>query len=384
MSVQTITRKLFLGLGLTILLALPFLSVPVNAAEFYVPEDGNETVTISEPAENAYVAGTTINVDAPIRKDLIVAGQDININESVFRSVFAAGQTINFNLSENGVVQGSVRAAGNEIVISGNYIEDVIVAGQNVRFENARIRGEVYVSAQSVEVVDSQILGNFTMSAGEFDEGAIDEQVQGDLTINDPQTNVDAEAGVAIGAVGAGLAAVAAFVSLMILIANTVSFIVGLLIIYFVLKKYNKTELKGIKFDGKFGQDFAIGFVLTVVVPIVTILLMFLVVPLFLLPLILTITALLGSILALAQPFLPIYLANFARNVFGWNLGVGALTAIAYLLVLTLNILTFFFWFPGIILFIISLSSFGYVLRHVTRSLKNSLKSEQTAEVEEK
>jgi hypothetical protein len=78
---------------------------------------------------------------------------------------------------------------------------------------------------------------------------------------------------------------------------------------------------------------------------------------------------------------LPIYLANFARNAFGWNLGVGVLTAIAYFVILIVNILTAIFWFLfpiSVILFVISLSAFGYVLRQITLSLKNSLRAETT------
>lgn len=351
-----------------------FVSVSTSAAEFYVPEGGGG-VTVSEPAENAYVFGDTIDINAPVRKDLIAAGESININESVFRSVFAAGQTIKFNLGDSGVVQGSVRAAGNEIVLSGNFVEDVLVAGETVRFENARIRGEVYVAANTVEMSNSQVLGNFTISARDFDETAIDEQVQGTLSINDPNTNRGVEAGVAVGVVVTALAGLFALVALMTLIAKEVSLFVGLLIILFVLRKYNKTELGSIRFDGRFGVDFAIGLVLGLVAPIVVALSLFLILPLFVLPLLISVGTLLGAVFVLTQSFLPIYLANLARNTFSWKVGVGLLTAVFYLLILLLNVAAYFAPITVIIILILGLAPFGYVLRQIMNSFAGSLKS---------
>lgn len=136
-------------------LAIAFLGfiflVPLStkAAVFRASESGIENIAKDQSLRNAYVAGSTVNVDGDIQKDLYVAGSTINLNGQVEDDLAAVGNSINVR----GGIGGSARIAGSSINIDGDVQEDLLAAGSEVTIsDNSRIFGDLIFAANKGEI----------------------------------------------------------------------------------------------------------------------------------------------------------------------------------------------------------------------------------------
>jgi hypothetical protein len=105
-------------------------------------------VNINAPVNSVMVAGGTININAPVKGDVIAGGGQINLNSAIGGKVVAGGGTLNLG----GAVGTNLVAAGGQIsILSGtNVSKDAYLVGGSV-VNSGRINGTLSVSAQNFQ-----------------------------------------------------------------------------------------------------------------------------------------------------------------------------------------------------------------------------------------
>ena len=179
------------GSLLAVILLLPGLALGATL-------EGQRTVVLSEaPADNTYLAGSRIEVRAPVPADLSAAGANIVIAAPVAGDVLVAGGTLDVERP----VTGDVRAAGGRIVIAAPVAGDVaalggvvIVSGRahDVQVMGGTVRltggadGNVTIYGSDVHIA-GEYLGNVSVSASDRITVAEGAHITGTLRYNAPQ-----------------------------------------------------------------------------------------------------------------------------------------------------------------------------------------------------
>lgn len=175
-------RKIFsISIIFTLFIASSFLSF-AHAADI---RSGN-TLTITSDEKDLrdlYLFGNSINVEAPVRNDLVAAGRDIIIETHVSGNIFAAAG----NLRIRGDSDGSARVMGGNVVIDGHVGRDLLVAGGAVIItKTATIAGDLIVAGGEI-TIQGDVGGRAIINGGQVRlEGKIAKQVEanaGKLTL---------------------------------------------------------------------------------------------------------------------------------------------------------------------------------------------------------
>lgn len=139
------------------------LSIPSIATAFEVRTgDGathpkNETLT-----DDLYLLGGSITSSGIIKGDIATFGGNILINGAVSGDVAAGGGNITV-LSDIG---DDIRLGGGTVVIQGAVGGDVLAAGGQVTLSSPRIGGDVTIGAGAVHI-DAPIVGDLTIGGGD-------------------------------------------------------------------------------------------------------------------------------------------------------------------------------------------------------------------------
>ncbi|MEK7511100.1 MAG: hypothetical protein AAB582_02605 [Patescibacteria group bacterium] len=105
--------------GLTLLLLVPSMALASTVRT-------ERTLVVAEPiADNAYLAGTDVNVVAALGGDLLSVGGTLTVNAPIAGDAFLAGGTIDVKRP----VAGDVRAAGGRIIVEDDIEGDLVLAG---------------------------------------------------------------------------------------------------------------------------------------------------------------------------------------------------------------------------------------------------------------
>jgi len=180
--------------------------------------EGQRTVVLSEaPADNTYLAGSKVEVRAPVPADLSAAGVNVALLAPIAGDVLLAGGTLDIE----GGVAGDVRAAGGRIAISAPVKGDIAALGgvvivseraSDVQIMGGTVRvtggadGNVTIYGSDVYIA-GEYQGNVTVSASDrvtVAEGAV---IRGALRYNAPQeANIAESAVIEGGAVYTGAA----------------------------------------------------------------------------------------------------------------------------------------------------------------------------------
>ncbi|MFA5003856.1 MAG: polymer-forming cytoskeletal protein [Candidatus Saccharimonadales bacterium] len=138
-------RLKYLLMGL--LLALPFLASAalVHAQSFRTGT--NVTVAQSETLNRTlFVSGRTLDIAGTVNGDVFCAGQNITVSGTVNGDLICAGQS----LSVSGTVNGDVRLAGQDVIISGQVTGNASVGGQTLTLDSrGKIAGDLSTAAQT-------------------------------------------------------------------------------------------------------------------------------------------------------------------------------------------------------------------------------------------
>lgn len=161
-------------LSLFSFLAFSIAPISVRAADLR----SGQSVSVTQPLTNPYLAGQTVEVTAPVANDVVAAGGNITIDSHVGGNVLAAGGTVDVR----GNVDRSVRVAGGNITIEGTVAQDVVVFGGNVHIsKNATINGDVIFSGGMLEV-DGPVKGTMYINGGNVTlNGPVSGNVQGNV-----------------------------------------------------------------------------------------------------------------------------------------------------------------------------------------------------------
>jgi cytoskeletal protein CcmA (bactofilin family) len=150
-------------------------------------------------AENLYVAGRTVDVQADVKGDLLAAGEQVVIGGLVKEDVTAAGRHVRLHAD----VGDDVRAVGETVDLDGQIGGDVVAAAGRVTLGRAsRVRGKTWLAGGTVEVqgtvdkwlravgstlrIAGEVRGNVSLT-GQRIEILPSARIDGDLTYRSPQ-----------------------------------------------------------------------------------------------------------------------------------------------------------------------------------------------------
>lgn len=125
-----------------------FIGLAGTVRAAYVSDE--DAITVQQAVDDdAFLAGRSIAISAPIRGELFSVGSTVSVAESVSRSVFAAGNTVTIDKGAG----YNIFAAGSTVTIKGTVEHDVYVAGQTVIIDpSAHIKGTLRAAGETVTV----------------------------------------------------------------------------------------------------------------------------------------------------------------------------------------------------------------------------------------
>ncbi|PIS08049.1 hypothetical protein COT78_00185 [Candidatus Berkelbacteria bacterium CG10_big_fil_rev_8_21_14_0_10_43_13] len=167
-------KKLLMTVGLALLL-VPTMAF---AAEFKYSDKGNIGVGVKETAKNLYISGQSVTISGDVSKDLVaVARQSMTIDGNTENSVMAYASE---SLKLNGAVGENIRVGGNTIVFKGNTGGDVVAIGKNILLDSSGNIGGDAMLASGILKIDGNIDGNLYATAG---KATITGHISGDVKL---------------------------------------------------------------------------------------------------------------------------------------------------------------------------------------------------------
>ncbi len=147
-----------------------------RAADVVAPNQKNPNVIIgaSETHKNLYTVGGDVTINGNTAGDLTVAGGMVTVDGNVQQELLAAGGT----LEVSGSIGGTARILGGNITITGPVGGDLVVAGGNVNITGkSSVAGDVMVAGGNV-VIDVPVTGSVRTTGGNV---LINNKVGGDV-----------------------------------------------------------------------------------------------------------------------------------------------------------------------------------------------------------
>lgn len=138
-------RAKYLLIGLLFLLpVIGWLGV-AHAQSFHSGD--NVTVAADETVNDTlYATGKTIDIAGTVNGDVFCFGQDITVSATVHGDVICAGQSV----SVTGKVSGDVRLAGQDVTLGGTVDGNASVAGQTfTESSHARVGRDISIGSQT-------------------------------------------------------------------------------------------------------------------------------------------------------------------------------------------------------------------------------------------
>lgn len=128
-----------------------------------VKADDNDTVIRSgEYADDVFVNGSHISVDAILQQDLFAAGEHVEVSGQVKGDLFAAGGQLDLASK----VLGTLLAAGGQITVEGDVEDSAVVFGGDVEIKS-KINGDVFLTAGKA-VVSGPVSGDIRGAGGKY------------------------------------------------------------------------------------------------------------------------------------------------------------------------------------------------------------------------
>lgn len=152
-------RQTFIAIATILTLAL-FIPISSLAAEFH----SGDTLTFSptDQLKDAYIAGSTVSVSAPVSNDLAVAGGTVSVNGNVENGLLAAGGTV----TVDGTIGQTARIAGGTVVVNGAINRDLVVFGGDITLSSsASVTGDLVVSGGDI-TINGPVTGKVIINGG--------------------------------------------------------------------------------------------------------------------------------------------------------------------------------------------------------------------------
>jgi cytoskeletal protein CcmA (bactofilin family) len=160
--------------SVTLGLVLALVSIPALPAAAFVPRAGNTVVVADAVADDLYVAAGTINVTGDVDGDVTAVGGTITLTGPVTGGILAAGGTVGIR----GSVGRNVRAAAGTLVLGGAVGTDAVLAGGSIGIERASQIGRDLVVAGGEVQLSGTVRRNARITGGAITIGGT---VDGDL-----------------------------------------------------------------------------------------------------------------------------------------------------------------------------------------------------------
>lgn len=162
-------KKLVSGL---ILLIMLFAVLPYSAGA------ADENLLKYTSSGNAFGGGENLQIDRDIQGDLVLAGSRLEINGNIGDDFIGAGG----ELIVNGNVSGNIIAAGGLVRVNGDVGGDVVVfGGQIILPKDSVVEGDILLAGGEV-TLDGTVNGNGEISTGTLQTGD-DFKLNGNLSL---------------------------------------------------------------------------------------------------------------------------------------------------------------------------------------------------------
>ncbi len=306
-------------------------AIPSYSAQFVSGQD----VKVNKSVSNLYATGNTVKITHDVKRDLVAAGGEVSIDSNVEGGILATGANVRIHSKGTG---SAARVAGGDVIITGTYNDDVVVAGNTVTIREATIAGDLVVAASILIVENSKVAGNVYGGYGELN-GDLKNQVKGKIFVKGGENEQKSVAD-------------------LINFPWEFSMILGLLILVRFLDSRGKLTLATVRLDRQMTWDVcsALGFL---ILPVIILILSLLTL---LYPLAIPLLLIFYSLFVLSFVFLPIYIANFVKNVFKLRLKLKTLSILTYIGLFLIGFIPFLRPLDGVVV-VFALASYGYMLR---------------------
>ncbi len=139
-------------------LCLAWLFLPAAVLADLLPA-ANSAVPASD---NRYIAGARVQVDTPVRGDLLAVGGEVRVESRVAGDAMVAGGSV----SLRGPVVGDMRVAGGEVTVGGDVGGELAAAGGNLSVPAGTVvGGRAWLSGGRVELA-GDVRGPLKVAAG--------------------------------------------------------------------------------------------------------------------------------------------------------------------------------------------------------------------------
>ncbi len=176
MTIQDSSRYSFKFLSILSLAVMMFL-LSSGTAFGLIIRGGNESYVSEKIDDDLILGGNDVKFDGEIRGDIIAAGQDVVIDGLVDGNINAAG----YSVKAGGTVYRSVRLAGYKVTADGQILGNLMLAGAIARVSpTCEVKRDVNISS-AIAYVNGIILGSLNIEA---EEVIISGTIDGDVKIS--------------------------------------------------------------------------------------------------------------------------------------------------------------------------------------------------------
>lgn len=178
----------FKGLLLSLLL-IAFMLIPFMSVVAETVSGDNVIVESGETLEKtSFLSGDNVRVDGDINGTTFISGSNIEVNGTIDGDLFVTGQ----NATINGTVNGSVFVAGQNIILNGVVENSIYVAGATLKVES-QTNGSAFLAGQNISIENGAVIERdvFVGAAQAYQNGVIN----GDLSSSSESLSVGGKIG---------------------------------------------------------------------------------------------------------------------------------------------------------------------------------------------
>jgi cytoskeletal protein CcmA (bactofilin family) len=269
-------------------LSVIFLLTTLSGGLVFAQQNNLSETKGRQISEDIYKAGGSVKLSTDVEGDAVVAGGILSIANSVSEDLLAAGGVVNITAN----IGGDIRSAGGSVSIGGNVGSDVVAAGGFVTLEStSTVGGQAWLAGGIVNVAgnvtqDLKATGRQVTLTGtvggdveihadsiDIEPGAV---IKGKLIYSAPRELVVNEGVIIDGAIERQEFALGNIETWGEAFAGSLKFYLSLalsaILIFFLYPRFSAKVVE--RLDEALLQSLGLGFVVLVMTPVITILLL--------------------------------------------------------------------------------------------------------------
>lgn len=203
------------------------------------------------------IAGETLNLEGSAPYGFY-AGKIINVNEKVEKDMFVAGESI--TIGENAIVGRDLYIAGKNVFVESNITRDLRVGAGSVDLSNVVVGGDAYIDSENITLNENTVITGKLVYPEEAKIKGLDKATIGSIKIEKHVETVEVEI---------------TKNNIADIMISIIASLLSLLALFYILPK-TKEKLENVSLESKdILKTIGTGFVVLIVVPIVSIALLF-------------------------------------------------------------------------------------------------------------